>query len=291
MKSNIFVKYPVLKHLLAMLAVTLVILVIVFLGIKIYARQGSEFELPSLVGADIEDLRADASLDVNYVILDSIYDEHDEGGKVLTQDPKAGTMVKKGRKVYVTITAYSADKAFLPDLNDLSVRQAISQLASVGLQGGKLKFVESPDRNAVLSVTQNGRTLQAGQQLIRGSRVDLVVGLGDEGGFTIVPFVIGKTAKEARRDLLSASLNVGADYYDAGTNRANAVVYRQEPSYTGISRYPLGTSVQLYYRNASDQEVERMVRDFKIDSSAIIKPTDDSDEDDSRNESDAEWDW
>ena len=267
-----FKKYPLLKHLLIMLAVSLAIMGVVFFCIKIYARQGQEFVLPDMVGADIEDMRADASLEVQYVIIDSIYNEHDAGGRILTQDPKSGTRVKKGRKVYVTITAYSADKTFLPDLCDLSVRQAISQLSSMGLQGGTLRFVESPDRNAVLSLSLNGRTLQAGAEVSRGSHIDMVVGLGEEGGYSVVPFVIGKGSKEARRDLLSASLNVGREIYDAGSSRANAVVYRQEPSYTGITRFPLGTEVDLYYRDASEREVQRMVRDFKIDSSAIVLP-------------------
>lgn len=269
-----FKKYPLLKHLLLMLAISVAIVFLVFFFIKIYARQGKEFELPNMVGANIEDMRADDALDVRFVIIDSVYNEHDEGGRILTQDPKAGTMVKKGRKVYVSISAYSADKTYLPDLCDLSLRQAISQLYSMGLQAGTLRFVESPDRNAVLSLSQNGRTLQAGQEVSRGSRIDMVVGLGDEGGYSVVPFVIGKTAKEARRDVLTASLNVGREIYDVGASRAKAVVYRQEPSYTGITRFPLGTEVNLYYRDASEQEVEQMIHDFKIDSSAIVLPED-----------------
>jgi len=277
-----FKKYPLLKHLSLMVAVSLGILALVLLVVKLYARQGQEFVLPDMVGADIEDMRADNSLAVEYVIVDSVYNEHDAGGRILTQDPKGGTMVKKGRKVYVTITAYAADKTFLPDLCDLSLRQAVSQLYSMGLQGGELRFVESPDRNAVLSLSQNGRTLQAGQEVSRGSRIDMVVGLGDEGGYAVVPFVIGKTAKEARREILASSMNVSREVYDAGASRANAVVYRQVPGYTGITRFPLGAEVTLYLRDATESEVERMVRDFQIDSSEIVQPEGDievSDED------------
>lgn len=188
------------------------------------------------------------------------------------------TMIKKGRKVYVSITAYTADKTFLPDLRDLSVRQAISQLASAGLQGGTLKFVDSPDKNAVLSITQDGRSLHPGQEVVRGSRVDLVVGRGLGDAYSVVPFVIGKGAAAARREILTASFNVGDEIYDRGASRANAVVYRQEPDYTGISRYPMGTTVTLYYRNADEKEVERMIQDFKVDSSNIINPESEDDE-------------
>ena len=40
MKENIFHKYPLLKHLLYMLGVSLVILFLTVLFIKIFARQG-----------------------------------------------------------------------------------------------------------------------------------------------------------------------------------------------------------------------------------------------------------
>lgn len=284
-----FKKYPLLKHLTLMLAVSLGIIAVVFLFIKLYARQGKEFTLPDMVGSNIEEMRADASLDIEYVIVDSVFNEHDPGGRILTQDPKGGTMVKSGRKVYVTITSYSAEKTYLPDLCDLSLRQAVSQLYSMGLQGGTLRFVESPDRNAVLSLSQNGRTLQAGQEVNSGSRIDMVVGLGDEGGFALVPFVIGKTAKEARREILSSSMNVGREVFDAGSSRANAVVYRQVPGFTGITHYPLGTEVTLYLRDATEKEVEHMVRDFQIDSSEIILPDASSEGSDDGDDFDMEW--
>lgn len=284
-----FKKYPLLKHLTLMLAVSLGIIAVVFLFIKLYSRQGKEFVLPDMVGSNIEEMRADASLDIEYVIVDSVFNEHDPGGRILTQDPKGGTMVKSGRKVYVTITSYSAEKTYLPDLCDLSLRQAVSQLYSMGLQGGTLRFVESPDRNAVLSLSQNGRTLQAGQEVNSGSRIDMVVGLGDEGGFALVPFVIGKTAKEARREILSSSMNVGREVFDAGSSRANAVVYRQVPGFTGITHYPLGTEVTLYLRDATEKEVEHMVRDFQIDSSEIILPDASSEGSDDVDDFDMEW--
>ena len=284
-----FKKYPLLKHLTLMLAVSLGIIAVVFLFIKLYARQGKEFTLPDMVGSNIEEMRADASLDIEYVIVDSVFNEHDPGGRILTQDPKGGTMVKSGRKVYVTITSYSAEKTYLPDLCDLSLRQAVSQLYSMGLQGGTLRFVDSPDRNAVLSLSQNGRTLQAGQEVNSGSRIDMVVGLGDEGGFALVPFVIGKTAKEARREILSSSMNVGREVFDAGSSRANAVVYRQVPGFTGITHYPLGTEVTLYLRDATEKEVEHMVRDFQIDSSEIILPDASSEGSDDGDDFDMEW--
>ncbi len=113
-KMSFIKKYPVVLHLLAMLGISLGILMIVFIVIKIYARQGKEYELPDVVGTNIADLRADNPLGLDVVILDSIFRPGVEGGQILTQDPKGGTAVKRGRKLYITITAYTAEASVLP---------------------------------------------------------------------------------------------------------------------------------------------------------------------------------
>lgn len=273
-KENILKKYPWLLHLLLMAGVSLVILAVVFIFIRIYARQGEEYEMPDYVGKNIAEARATNEIDLEFVVQDSIFRKDTEGGMILTQDPKGGTMVKSGRKVYVSITAYNADDAVLPELAGLSVRQAVSELYSVGLMVGKLTFVEDPYKNSVVDQSCKGKTLYAGQQIARGSVVDLVVGSGDGSGENVVPFVIGKTADKARKDILSVSLNVGAEHYRGVKNKATAVVCRQEPDYTGVNKYPYGTAVELWYIDVDNTDVNKMVSEFKVDSSKIIDPGD-----------------
>jgi beta-lactam-binding protein with PASTA domain len=269
-KEGFFKRYPWVMHLLVMLGISVVIVVLVFVFLRIYARQGHEYELPDVVGQNISDVMLADQLDLNYVIQDSIYRHGTEGGLILTQDPKGGSLVKRGRKVYVSITAYKADDAVLPELAGLSVRQAVSEIYSVGLTVGRLKFVEDPYKNSVIDQTCRGKALYAGQQVASGSVVDLTVGLGDGSGANVVPFVIGKTADKARRDILSLSLNVGKEHFSGVKDKSKAVVYRQEPDYTGVTKYPYGTEVKLWYTDADEQEVNRMVSEFKVDSSKII---------------------
>ena len=269
-KEPFFKRFPWVLHLLVMLGISLVIVVLVFLFIRIYARQGEEYELPDVVGQNINQVMMADEIGLNYVIQDSIYRHGTEGGLILTQDPKGGSLVKRGRKVYVSVTAYTADDAVLPELAGLSVRQAVSELYGVGLTVGRLKFVEDPYKNSVIDQSCRGKALYAGQPVESGSVVDLTVGLGDGTGANVVPFVIGKTADKARRDILSVSLNVGKEHFSGVKDKAKAVVYRQEPDYTGVSKYPYGTEVELWYTDADEQEVNRMITEFKVDSSKII---------------------
>lgn len=271
-KGQFFKKYPWALHLLIMIGVSAVILVLVFVFIRIYARQGAEREIPDMVGMSIEEAMANDGIGLEFVVQDSIFREGEAGGTILTQDPKGGTMVKSGRKVYLSITSYNADDAILPELAGLSVRQAVSELYGIGLSVGKLTFVEDPYKNSVVDQSCKGKSLYAGQQIARGSVVDLVVGSGDGTGSNSVPFVIGKTADRARRDILSVSLNVGKEHFRDVKDKRTAVVYRQEPDYTGVNKYPYGTSVELWYIDADNTDVARMISEFKVDSSKIVDP-------------------
>ena len=99
-KIEFLQKRPWLLHLLLMLGISMVLLFLIFLFIRIYARQGDEYELPDIVGMNIAEVEADNALGFRYVVQDSIFRPGNPGGIILTQDPKCGTMVKKGRKVY-----------------------------------------------------------------------------------------------------------------------------------------------------------------------------------------------
>jgi len=269
-KEPFLKQHPWVLHVLIMLGISLVILFIVFQFIRIYARQGQEYELPDVVGGNIAELKADNPLALDVVVLDSIFRPGQAGGIILTQDPKPGTLVKRGRKLYITMTAYTPEDAVLPELAGLTVRQAVNELINTGLEVGTLRFVADRYKNSVIDQSSKGKTLYAGQQIERGTVVDLTVGLGDSTGRSVVPFAIGKTRDKARRDILSASLNVGSEHFRGVRDRQTAVVYRQDPDYTGVSRYPYGTSVELWYVDADEVDVKKMIKEFQVDSSKIL---------------------
>lgn len=270
--QKFFKEHSILATLIMMLTISFVILFIVFMLIKVYARQGKEFELPEMVNCNIEEIRAQNDLNLDFVILDSTYHSGVEGGVILTQDPKAHTMIKKGRKVYLTITAFAPGNVLAPDVTSISVKQAVKLLYSKGLKCGRLTFVESEFRNVVIEQTLNGHVLKENENIPNGSFVDLVVGLGSGNANAVTPFVIGKNVNDARREITSASMNIGKEHFGGVKDRSKAVVVRQNPDYTGVTQYPYGTAVDLWYSDASKVDVDKMVREFKVDSSQIVDP-------------------
>ena len=258
-KSGFFQKYPWVLHTLIAIGISLLIVVIVFIILKHYGRVGQEYPTPYVVGQYVDELGNDG-LELEYVIIDSIYQPNHKGGYILRQDPDSGAMIKTGRKIYLTVTSYVPDNAIVPDLRSLSVRHAISQLENVGLHGGKLIFVDDP-HHVVLEQKYKGRTVNEGRRLEKGAMVDLVVGRGTGSGLSITPYLVGMSPTKARRSILSASLNVGAEHYDGITDMSRAIVYKQSPEYSGRSDAGYGTRVELWYCDKSVvamEELERM---------------------------------
>ena len=294
MNSTFFEKHPLVKHLLYMLAVSIVIVFLCFMFIKIVARQGKEYELPDLRGIALSQLEEENVLSLRYVVIDSIYDEEKEGGIVVQQDPKPGTMIKTRRKVYVTVTSYAPSDVVLPELSNMTVRSAVSALEAAGLRCGRLRFVDSPYRNVILETTSKGKMVYAGQKMNQNDVVDLTVGMGETPTGTRVPFVIGQLPAKARRGILSASLNVGQEHFEGVTDRSTAVCYKLNPDYTGVTRYPLGTYVDMWYCDATEEDVERIISNFKVDSTKIFENDLDLYEDyiiDADPDFDDGWDW
>lgn len=258
-KSGFFQKYPWVLHTLIAIGISLLIVVIVFIILKHYGRVGQEYPTPYVVGQYVDELGNDG-LELEYVIIDSIYQPNHKGGYILRQDPDSGALIKTGRKIYLTVTSYVPDNAIVPDLRSLSVRHAISQLENVGLHGGKLIFVDDP-HHVVLEQKYKGRTVNEGRRLEKGAMVDLVVGRGTGSGLSITPYLVGMSPTKARRSILSASLNVGAEHYDGITDMSRAIVYKQSPEYSGRSEAGYGTRVDLWYCDKSVvamEELERM---------------------------------
>lgn len=295
MNKDFFKHHPLVKHLLYMLVISVIIVFLAFMLIKAIARQGKEYELPDYLDKPLTELKEDNPLHFTYVVIDSVYDAEKGGGIVIQQDPKPGTMVKTHRKIYVTVTTYAPADVVLPELSNMTVRSAVSALEAAGLRCGRLKFVDSPYRNMILEATCKGKLVYAGEKMDQGASVDLTVGIGDKPVGTRVPFVIGQAPAKARRGILSASLNVGVEHWDEVTNRNSAVCYRLYPDYTGVTRYPLGTSVEMWFCDATEADVERIISNFKVDSTQIFKTPYDEYEDYYTTEEDMDfdegWDW
>ncbi len=229
------------------------LIVIFFLLIKfldIFSRHGNELTVPDFYGmtqAEIYSLKFDKQFD--FFVIDSLYDENNKKGSVVIQNPLPGSKVKKGRNIYFSIVASMPETVIMPDLKDLTLRQAINILESSKLKAGKLIYVPSFDKNAVLEQFYSNDTIIPGDTLLKGSTIDLVVGSGDRQYKIPIPFLIGKTRDEAIYELNIASFNLGNEFFMDSITDTTTRVFMQEPMLDSEIPYYPGDSIHLWYKS------------------------------------------
>ncbi|MDD2411494.1 MAG: PASTA domain-containing protein [Bacteroidales bacterium] len=172
-----FLKKPLIKHLLLGLASFIVLIIIISYVLRFYTRHGEAYELANFEGMTLEQIEnsGDASM-FEIIVIDSVFVPNKPKGSVHTQDPPAGSLVKSGRKVYVSTVAFGMPKVVMPDLSDLSLRQATNTLENIGLAVGDVIYKPSKFHNVVYEQIYKGRPIFPGTEIDQGSAIILVVG-------------------------------------------------------------------------------------------------------------------
>lgn len=260
-------------HLLLAMALTVVLFFITLQFIKIYSNHGDTYMLPDFSGKTLNEI-ADERYDELYefVVIDSIFDTRNPKGTVAIQDPPSGSVVKKGRKVYVTLVAFSREKVEMPDLIDLSLRQAVNSLRAKGLRVNELQYVEDFAGNAVLEQLFDGEVIEEGSIIDKGSGIDLVVGLGNDN-YAPVPFLIGLNLHDAEDAINKASFNLGTVYFLDGEDPEHSRVYRQQPAWSEKARLFKGRTINISLRSELDFDFEALIREMKPDTTRLADTT------------------
>ncbi len=79
--------------------------------LRVYTNHGQQLELPDYVGQHIDEASEDArKRSFEIIVSDSIHIVGKPGGIITRQNPAKQAKVKENRKVYVSVTKYSADQ-------------------------------------------------------------------------------------------------------------------------------------------------------------------------------------
>ena len=175
-----FKKHYILKHLLLLVIVVTLLFTGLIFWLDNYTRHGEQKLVPSVIDLTEENAATlILSRELNYEIVDSVYKTGALPGAVVDQDPKAGTFVKKERKVYLIVNAKAAQKTPLPEVVDLSLRQAQALLVGADFKVKEVVYKPSDYRDLVLEVIYNDKTVNAGEEIPTHS--ELILHVGDGG--------------------------------------------------------------------------------------------------------------
>ncbi len=197
-------------HLLAM---TLVIVGLCFgvkYGLAIYTHHGEGIALPNLRGMSYAKAIEMMEEQGIYVVAnDTGYNKKMEAGCVLMQTPGAGTKVKEGRTIFVTINSTSSPAVKIPDIIDnSSFREAQAKLTALGFRLLEPKVIDG-ERDWVYDVQAGGRSLQQGDMVPIETPLTLVIGSG----------MIGEESEEDMMLDMPDSTDLEIDEFEEVTER------------------------------------------------------------------------
>lgn len=266
----------ILKQLGYMLAALLGFFLIVMLLLRIFTHHGEKRELPDYTG-EFLDIAMEEAKDESFkmAVVDSIFIVGKNGGIILSQTPIAGSLVKRKRTIYVTITKSKPDEISsgrLPVLYGKSYERKSRELKNGFELSSKIvdyKFDAGPE-NYVLAVLYNGDTIVSATErktdvmIEKGAVLEFVLSKST-GAQLSIPNMVCKTYSEALFLARSLNLNIRDDLQE-GENKYEAFVHAQTPSFSPDSKIVMGDTILLTLKSSKP--------DFCVD-----EPEEDEDQD------------
>ncbi|MCX7614758.1 MAG: Stk1 family PASTA domain-containing Ser/Thr kinase [Clostridiales bacterium] len=170
------------------------------------APQAASGVVPNLVGKNYaNEISLDDTLkDYKFDTSNQEYNDTVPEGNVISQQPTAGSAIKKGDTIYLTLSR-GAQKSQLPDVSGLEYRQAELQLKNLGFV-----FKEDYEKSDETLQGYVIRTEPSKYSDVKtGDEITVVISLGKDIKRVKVPNVIGMTESQAKTALESAGLLLG----------------------------------------------------------------------------------
>ncbi len=234
--------------------ILLISLIFVLLFFFVYlpwtTNHGESISVPDLKGMKLDEIEEYLEKhDLRYEVQDSAFDLNLPPLSVKDQYPKANAKVKKGRKIYLTVIARTPRMVTMPKLKDLSQRYAEMTLKNYKLQVGNITY--KPYLGAVVLE----QSVESGQKIAEGSRIDLVIGDAKGSDVVIMPDLVGKTREESEFLISGSGLIVGSILTDEAPDKPPGTINRQRP--VAGEKIKAGDIVDLWITPGTPQPLEQ----------------------------------
>ena len=175
-----------------------------------YTKHGEALTVPNVTAKRYETAKEILEVtELEAVKGGEMYDSNMPFGYVIEQNPGPNRLVKKGRRVYLTISV-GEKEIQVPDLVGKSENNAKEIIKSYGLRLGEVEYEyvinEPPD--VVIEQSQQPKSL-----VKLNSEIDLTVSLGEPKEDATMPSVLAKTLELAIRELKKAGVTIGEVSY------------------------------------------------------------------------------
>ncbi len=167
---------------LALLAVILIVF-IVLRWLSSTTNHGKFIVVPDFSKMSVMDMRKAAEESkLRYEVVDSANFNPDYPRfSIIEQNPPAGNKVKENRKIYLWVNPSGYKKVSLPNVVQVTQRNAASMLRAVGLDVQRVSYIDQIGKDMVYYVKYKGKQVSPGDKLPKTSKVELVCGSGRVG--------------------------------------------------------------------------------------------------------------
>ncbi|WP_394757906.1 PASTA domain-containing protein [Flavobacterium sp.] len=175
--------FTFIKQVLIAMFIVCATLFLFMYWIGFTTNHGQEIVVPDLRKLTLEQAEDKLDeLDLDYELLDTVdYNSAFPKLSIVNQDPNPGEKVKENRVIYLKINSTGYSKVRIPDLVQKTYRQAVPTLAALGLEVGDTTYIPNLAKDMVLEMKMNGKPIKAGQQVLKMTKIDLVLGDGKIG--------------------------------------------------------------------------------------------------------------
>lgn len=257
----------ILKNVLIAIGIVVALSWAALISIDYYTHHGETEVIPDLRGMYVEEAEVLLAKKGLYPqVIDSVYVRGKKLGTIIYQTPAANSSVKTNRPIYIIINSRNVHQVALPEISDVSYRQADAMLQSVGLSVANVEYAPSEYKDLVIEIKFHGRSILPGTRVPEGSSLVLVVGSGQgQSGDAAIPALKGMTLDDANAVLESSGFTIGAVEYDVppSGNEADYIIYRQRPAAGGS--LPSGTRIDVYLSTDKSRMDEKFEEDKKAE--------------------------
>jgi beta-lactam-binding protein with PASTA domain len=181
--ENVFDKLldmPIYVNILAVLALLCLAVYTVLKCVDVYTNHNKAVVVPDVRGLQIEDAAPFFKKNMlRHVAVDSIYSKDAAPGAIVEMMPVANSKVKRNRVVYVIVNAKTEKRIAIPDIANISRREAISLLHSQGFTDIEYKYVSGMYKDLAIEVQYSGQTIQSGTRVPMSAKLILVISDGE----------------------------------------------------------------------------------------------------------------
>jgi beta-lactam-binding protein with PASTA domain len=226
------------RNIVIVLGVNVLLFLLVIFVLKLYTRHNEAILIPDLKGKSDAEARAILEdLGLEMIVTDSLFLPEAAPGTIRDQSPKAGSAVKGGRIIFISIFKKT------PPMVPINVKEGDHvQIASLRLSNKGIKFqIKYAPNNSmigvVMKIEHNGRELKFGELLEHGQTIVLTVGEGIKTTVA-VPNLFGLSYNDAINLLTNLNLS-GQGFFEPAAftleDSAAFHVCRQDPKFSSES--------------------------------------------------------